>query len=176
MKKRLVLIILTLSLLLPGIAVCHCSTPKDYPVIGSEVALEMLWNLFGGGEAEDIVNRLGKPVKKIKMFDGEFQRWCFKKGIEADIVYEKHYPTIFNYIYLSPSCPLRTPRGIRIGSSKAKVLRVYAHEINADESTEDIIVAGTKQIGLIFALENDRVEAIYIALDAFTPHGPALER
>lgn len=59
-------------------------------------------------------------------------------------------------------CTLSLDRGIAIGDTKAAALKAYTAEYNAGESDNTTLVLGTRDGGIIIALVNDTVSAIFI--------------
>ncbi len=121
--------------------------------------------MFGGIGVDNLVSKLGAPIKKVEKSD--YTRWYFKQGIEIDVVKQNDsFYMLFNYIYISPKSKIKIPRNVGVGSSKTDVLVSYKNEIDKELSKNDNIVLGANEI--IFVIKNDRVESIFISTGAFT--------
>lgn len=70
-------------------------------------------------------------------------------------------------IRLTPPSPLRTSRGIGIGSTEAEVRRAYAREWNPEESRQaGAFVAGSLYGGLVVTLRQGRVASLFLGAAA----------
>lgn len=146
---------------------------KDYNKLGRELVEETLQEMFGGTEPEDFINKFGTPVKEEEDEAGGYVRWYFDQGIEIDVVdVNDSYLMLYNYVYLSPECDLKTSREIGIGSTRDEVINKYVNEINPDLTDEEYIFAGAELQGISFVIKNDKVESIFIGTGAFTIPGP----
>ena len=141
---------------------------KNYHKIGAKLTDETMNNMFGGcNYPKNVVSVLGEPEKIIKKY-GSFDRWYFKQGVEIDVIGVNDIPMLTNYIYINPTSDIKTDRGIGIGSSRDEVLKAYEYEINPEDTNDEMIVAGSKSIGIFFIMKDDKVNSIYIVAGMYT--------
>jgi hypothetical protein len=144
---------------------------KALDVIGTELLQnETFGNIKIGLTAAQTQEALGKPDKKGEKAeweaDGEtHQSWTYK-GIELDMT-GKEEQTINNINITAPST-LKTSKNIGIGSTKAEVEAAYTGAIDksATEEGSENIVAGTVYGGIIFKIENGKVNGIFVGAAA----------
>jgi len=61
---------------------------------------------------------------------------------------------------------MATPRGIKIGDSKAAMQQAYQEEIDNESSDEDILIIGSVFGGMQIQLKNGTVSEIFIVAGA----------
>ncbi len=139
---------------------------QEFNAIGDIVKRETMNALFGGEEVENLIEKLGRPLRTSER--DAYDRWYFKHGVEADIATDNDVPLLYNYVYLGNNSDLKTKRKIGIQSSKQQVINAYGKMINYDISNDEFLFAGTKIIGVIFQFKDNKVCAIFIALGQLT--------
>lgn len=148
---------------------------KDYLDLGFNLLATELHSVLGGFyDAETMLSVYGKPESSTDPVvwgaDGlEHQSWSYpSKGLSLDFVKDDSGIFKADAITIAPPSPLRTARGIGIGSSRKEVLKAYEKEIDPKEvaSEPDQIVAGTVYGGVIFTLDNGKVTSIFIGAAA----------
>jgi hypothetical protein len=63
-------------------------------------------------------------------------------------------------------CRYETVRKIRIGSSRASVMKAYGKDIDTDAADNDTITAGSPYGGLMFSLSGGEVTRIFLGAAA----------
>lgn len=148
---------------------------KDYLDLGFNLLATELHSVLGGFyDAETMLSAYGKPESSTEPVvwgaDGlEHQSWSYpSKGLSLDFVKDDSGIFKADAITIAPPSPLRTARGIGIGSSRKEVLKAYEKEIDPKEvaSEPDQIVAGTVYGGVIFTLDNGKVTSLFIGAAA----------
>jgi len=146
---------------------------EDYNLIGSELMKnESLGKLKLGLDSKKIFELLGTPDEKTKLemwgADGlSHQQLKYrKKGIVIDLVAESDSKLIVDLITLVKPCELKTKKNIGIESSVAEVISAYKKEIDPKNSNKKTIVAGSIYAGIVFTINDQKVESIFIGASA----------
>jgi hypothetical protein len=126
-----------------------------------------------GMTAGDVQKLLGKPQSRSKdeesPVDGlEHQVWAWAaKGIRLDMVTpEKGGEKTIAAVTVTAPCRYETARKIRIGSSRASVMKAYGKDIDRDASDKDTITAGSPYGGLVLSLSGEKVTRIFLGAAA----------
>jgi len=136
--------------------------------------LEKLGEFKIGSSAARILEILGNPQTKSKNVfseaDGLYrQSWYYpKQGIIFQMVTENKNDTPkVASIKLTLSSKLKTNRGIKIGDSYDKVVRLYGQYKDQENSVPfKRFVAGSIYGGLMFSFQNGRVVEIFLGAAA----------
>ena len=115
---------------------------------------------------------LGEPEEKTDPAlwgaDGLYhQSWTYtQKGISLDIVGKEGEKQTVSRITITEPCAFKTKRNIGIGSRIDEVRTAYQEEIDPASSSASSIAAGTHYGGVIFGIENKKVNQIFIGIAA----------
>jgi hypothetical protein len=115
---------------------------------------------------------LGEPEEKTDPAlwgaDGLYhQSWTYtQKGISLDIVGKEGENQTVSRITITEPCSFKTKRNIGIGSRIDEVRTAYLEEIDPASSSASSIAAGTHYGGVIFGIENKKVNQIFIGIAA----------
>ena len=147
---------------------------KDYYELGWElVENESLGELKFGRQLSEVAKLLGEPSETITYgvlwADAEYHQG-FKyqeKGIEIDVILgEEDWDKTINMITITAPCTYKTKKGIGIGSSYEEVVEAYKDYIEPGFSDHTSATAGTVYGGIIFNLEDNKVNLIFIGAAA----------
>ena len=134
---------------------------------------ERIGGLGIGTPAAAVVKALGQPSKKSKVVhqeaDGAFvQTWTFTtQGVEVGMSAAKRGGAqTVDSITVKGASPLKTVKGIGVGSTLAQVARAYGAEKNAEESNAEAFVVGSTYGGVIFKLAGGKVSEIFLGAAA----------
>ncbi|NVO02939.1 MAG: hypothetical protein HXX09_09605 [Bacteroidetes bacterium] len=115
---------------------------------------------------------IGEPEEKTDPAlwgaDGLYhQSWTYtEKGISLDIVGKEGERQTLSRITITEPCTFKTKRKIGIGSRVDEVRTAYQEEIDPASSSASSIAAGTHYGGVIFGIENKKVNQIFIGIAA----------
>lgn len=144
-------------------------TETDYSEIGSAIMQsERIGELHYGLGLKKMIDLLGQPEEKSEPelwgADGEYhQTYQYpEKGIELDLIGKKETDQKINMITVHAPCEYKTQKGIGIGSSIDEVTNAYKDKIDPQASDNEMIVVGSVFGGLLFDMENNKVESIFI--------------
>lgn len=121
---------------------------------------------------DKVIELLGEPDEKEEMVewgaDGEYhQQYIYKSyGIELNIVGEKEPDRKLFIIDAFSTCPFKTKKGIGMGSSYDDVMNAYQSYIEPSFSGPTTLTAGTIYGGVIFMLEDSKVNRIFMGAAA----------
>jgi len=153
-----------------GSAAATLSEAPDYAAIGDALMdSESLSGVMIGQTTDEVIALLGEPTQKGEPetwgADGlEHQTWMYDDaGLELDIVSDGE-ELIVNNILADNTFTGKTVAGIGIGSSRDDVIAAYAGQIDPESDPEnaDTIVAGTVFGGIVFTIQDNAVDAIFI--------------
>ena len=142
------------------------------------LASESLGGIKIGQEEKDLKAILGKSkIKKsesqLEGATGEYiQTWtCEEKGLSLRISSgeSKKGAQHVSGFTADAKCPLATNKGIKIGSTKAEVLKAYGKledKENKAAAGADSFVAGSIYGGIIFTFKGDKVSEIFFGAGA----------
>ena len=145
----------------------------NYAQIGFKLMKkESLGSLRLDLSSKKISELLGEPEEKTEAVlwgaDGLYhQSWTYtQKGISLDIVGKEGERQIVSRITITEPCTFKTKRNIGIGSRIDEVRTAYQSEIDPASSSSSSITAGTHYGGVIFGIENKKVNQIFIGIAA----------
>jgi hypothetical protein len=150
-------------------SIAGTGSKKDYNEAGFQLlSTEALGDLKLGLTLTQTKHLLGAPEEATKLrlwgADGEYHHDLFykTKGIKLDMLGENDTSQTISIITATAPCPYKTKAGIGIGSSRDAVYKAYNNFIDAASSDSVSIVAGTKDAGLIFKLQANKVNKIML--------------
>lgn len=133
---------------------------------------EKVGEIQKGVDLNKIVEFLGEPEEisepVFSEVDGEtYQTYAYKsKGIHIVFLIKSDSTHEVSQYEITEPCILHTSNGIGIGSTYADVQKAYGNLINPQESNNEIIVAGSVYGGMVFNLENKKVDRIFVGASA----------
>ncbi len=131
--------------------------------------MELLGKLRFEMKASEVVKAYGKATTRGKMENWEgvglyVQQWDYPElGVELQMAAEKKdgVQTVY-MIKATKRCKLSTTHGIKIGSTEKEVVKAYG-KLRGDESEAGkTFIAGSTVGGVIFGMEEGKVDSIFI--------------
>lgn len=145
---------------------------KDYAKLGEELFLDGIGELFLHNTISEVTYKIGK---EISMSDEDttsppyrLTEAIYENGAKLKFAFEgdEGEPWVYGIEILEPF-EGKTKAGIGLGSTKTDVISAYSNELNANESSYNIYVAGKKTSGVVFTFSGDecvKIEFIYSSL------------
>jgi len=139
----------------------------------SAVDSEHLGPMKLGMTAKQVVAAVGKPATRsawtLEGATGTWiQTWTWPtRGLTAIMgAQSRGGAQSVDRVWIDGKSTLATARGIRLGATRAKVVKAYDKDVNEEESSPDRAVVGSIYGGLIFTLKNGRVVQIFLGAGA----------
>lgn len=134
---------------------------KDFGSLGMDLLEKESIGNFKLGMAGEAVEKIIGPAEKKTAWEfwgadaAHHQEWTYQKlGLGLGMVKEEDQKISLERIMISAPSKLKTKRGIRIGSSRAEVLKIYQSEIETPNQ-DDMLLAGSIYGGLLFYFDED---------------------
>ncbi len=133
---------------------------------------EALGGLKIGDDEAAVIGKLGKPSSKsVPQLEGATadyaSNWKWPTASVNMVAETATAPARARLISISKSSKLETSRGIRIGSTRADVEKVYKRSEDDDGSQPESYLVGSMYGGLLFTFAAGKVTAIAIGPFAF---------
>ena len=115
---------------------------------------------------------LGPPTKKTKPFEegatGEWVSDWTWPGVRLKMGAEKKAgPFVISAIEISAPSTLATSAGIKIGSTRADIAKVYPRSDEEVQKPKTEYLVGSVYGGMLFTLDHDKVKNIFLGAMAF---------
>ena len=142
---------------------------------GGEVVLtgEGIGPLTQGMKPDEVVAAIGEPEKKAEVYFEEatgehIQTWDYPtKGVSLDMWSEsKKGPWAVSRLSAGPTCTLPLRWGLKIGSMRAEVEKVYGPHFDEHFTNDEQFVAGSIYDGVIYGFKDGKVDNVFIGAGA----------
>jgi hypothetical protein len=157
---------------LPSVELKDKNLP-DYASLGYEIIKQdAIGKIKIGLDINSVENYIGKPDSITDLHfsevNGEYYQEAFyyELGLELDFELKEDSIKTVKMVFAKSPCSFKTTKDIEIGSHYDSVLVAYDKYVNPDDTYEEQITAGTIYGGVIFLLENKRVQSILIGAGA----------
>ena len=139
-----------------------------------DLSHEKIGDLHLGMSGADLEKMLGKPKEKSKIIElgatGDLVgTWSFPgKGITAEMVFDDRKGTnpSISALTANESCAFALPWGLKIGSTRAEVEKVYGKNFDPDMTTKETFIAGSIYGGSMYDFEDGKVVRLFIGAGA----------
>lgn len=126
-----------------------------------------------GLPAKAVVAAVGQPAKKTGWtMEGAtgtwIQTWTWPaRGLTAIMgAQSKGGALSVDRVWIDGKSTLATARGIRLGATRAQVVKAYGKDINEDESSPEQAVVGSIYGGLMLSFKSGKVVQIFLGAGA----------
>lgn len=149
--------------------------PTAPVIVDGELMLdpEGIGDLRLGMKAAEVVALMGEPSKKSGIDEegatGDFvQSWDYpSKGLGIGMAAPSAKgPWSLSNLTANADCPMPGPWGLKIGSTRAEVEKIYGKAFDPDFTDADQFVAGSVYGGVFYGFTDGKVSSIFIGAGA----------
>jgi len=149
-------------------AAANAANDPDY----SFYETEAIGPLHAGMTAKELTAALGaprakEPATKEEATGGWFTTWTWRGASALLVANSKTGPWRARDVSVTAPSSYATKRGIRVGSTRVDVERLYPPPPGDSQQDPDTYLVGSVYGGMLFSFANDRVSGISIGAFAF---------